>query len=92
MREAAMKTFEELFEELERKRTSGDPESGTVRLLESGVHAIGKKLLEEAGEAWMAARYEGREATAEELSQVLYYVQVMALASGLELKDLYRYL
>ena len=87
-----MKTFEELFEELERKRAIGDPESGTVRLLESGVHAIGKKLLEEAGEAWMAARYEGREATAEELSQVLYYVQVMALASGLELKDLYRYL
>lgn len=87
-----MKTFEELFKELEGKRACGDPGSGTVKLLELGVHAIGKKLLEEAGEAWMAARYEGPEATAEELSQVLYYVQVMALASGLSLKDLYRHL
>lgn len=87
-----MKTFEELFVELEEKQAAGDPESGTVKLLDLGVHAIGKKLLEEAGEAWMAARYEGREATAEELSQVLYYVQVMTLASGLSLKDLYRYL
>lgn len=87
-----MKTFEELFVELEEKQAAGDPESGTVKLLDRGVHAIGKKLLEEAGEAWMAARYEGREATAEELSQVLYYVQVMTLASGLTLKDLYRYL
>jgi phosphoribosyl-ATP pyrophosphohydrolase len=87
-----MKTFEQLFAELKEKRAQGDPDSGTVKLLEQGVHAVGKKLLEEAGESWMAARYEGREATAEELSQVLYYVQVMALASDLELEDLYRYL
>ena len=87
-----MKTFEQLFAELKEKRAQGDPDSGTVKLLEQGVHAVGKKLLEEAGESSMAARYEGREATAEELSEVLYYVQVMALASDLELEDLYRYL
>jgi phosphoribosyl-ATP pyrophosphohydrolase len=87
-----MKTFEELFAELQAKAASGDPASGTVRALEKGKHFIGKKILEEAGEVWMAAEYEGKEKTAEEISQLLYHTQVMMLASGLELKDVYRYL
>lgn len=87
-----MKTFEELFVELQRKAASGNPKSGTVRALQQGKHFIGKKILEEAGEVWMAAEYEGKEKTAEEISQLFYHAQVMMLANGLELKDVYRYL
>lgn len=87
-----MKRFEELFDELSAKLHSGDPESGTVRLVKAGRHAIGKKILEEAGEVWMAAEYESQEATAAEVSQLLYHVQVMMLACGLSLDDVYRHL
>lgn len=87
-----MKDFETLFKELKAKAASRDPESGTVRLLDKGRHAIGKKLVEEAGEVWIAARYEGREKAAEEISQLLYHAQVMMLANDLELEDVYRYL
>lgn len=87
-----MKRFEELFDELSAKLRSGDPESGTVRLVKAGRHAIGKKILEEAGEVWMAAEYESQEATAAEVSQLLYHVQVMMLACGLSLDDVYRHL
>ena len=87
-----MKRFESLFEELSEKVRQNDPASGTVRLVQEGKHAIGKKLLEEAGESWMAAEYESAEKTAEELSQLLYHVQVMMLACGLSLEDVYRYL
>lgn len=87
-----MKRFEDLFAELQRKAASGDPASGTVRALAAGKHAIGKKILEEAGEVWMAAEYEGREQTAEEISQLLYHLQVMMLACDLDLEDVYRYL
>lgn len=87
-----MKRFEELFAELKAKAERNDPESGTVRELKQGKHFIGKKIIEEAGEVWMAAEYEGREKTAEEISQLLYHLQVMMIASGLELEDVYRYL
>jgi len=87
-----MKSFENLYAELKQKTARKDPESGTVRLLDKGRHAIGKKVIEEAGEVWMAAEYEGREKTAEEISQLLYHIQVMMLACDLELEDVYRYL
>jgi phosphoribosyl-ATP pyrophosphohydrolase len=87
-----MKRFEELFQELQRKVAAQDPDSGTVRLLAKGRHAIGKKIIEEAGEVWMAAEHEGREKTAEEISQLLYHLQVMMLDCGLELDDVYKYL
>ena len=87
---AAMKTFEELFAELEAKCAAADPDSGTVKELTKGKHFIGKKIVEEAGEVWMAAEYEGRERTAEEISQLLYHLQVMMIANGLELEDIYR--
>lgn len=87
-----MKDFESLFAELQEKSRRGDPDSGTVKLLAQGKHAIGKKLIEEAGEVWMASRYEGKEAAAEEISQLLYHAQVMMLANELELEDIYRYL
>ncbi|MDT8391775.1 MAG: phosphoribosyl-ATP diphosphatase [Lentisphaeria bacterium] len=87
-----MKTFEDLFAELSRKIAAQDPASGSVKLHAEGVHAIGKKVMEEAGEVWMAAEYEGREKTAEEISQLLYHLQLMMLASDLTLDDVYRYL
>jgi len=87
-----VKTFEELFEELRTKVAAGDPTSGTVAAVRGGVHNIGKKVVEEAAEVWMAAEHEGRERTAEELSQLLYQAQVLMLATGLELKDVYRHL
>ncbi|AQQ70271.1 Phosphoribosyl-ATP pyrophosphatase [Limihaloglobus sulfuriphilus] len=87
-----MKRFEELFAELERKINAKDPNSGSYKEFEKGKHFIGKKIVEEAGEVWMAAEYEGREKTAEEISQLLYHLQVMMLACGLELEDIYKYL
>ena len=87
-----MKSFESLFEELTRKAEQKPRHSGTVKALAAGKHAIGKKLVEEAAEVWMAAEYEGREKTAEEISQLLYHLQVMMLACGLSLEDIYRHL
>jgi phosphoribosyl-ATP pyrophosphohydrolase len=87
-----MKRFEELFAELKEKAAKGNPESGTVKELAKGKHFIGKKVIEEAGEVWIAAEYEGREKTAEEISQLLYHLQVMMIANDLELEDVYKYL
>ena len=87
-----MKTFEQLFAELERKAESKDPNSGTVKALEKGKHSIGKKIVEEAAEVWMAAEHEGPERTAEEVSQLLYHAQVMMLACGLKLEDVHKHL
>ncbi|NLF32935.1 MAG: phosphoribosyl-ATP diphosphatase [Planctomycetes bacterium] len=87
-----MKTFEELFAELQRKAAARDPRSGTVRELEAGTHAIGKKLVEEAHETAMAAQFQGPEQTAVEASQLLYHVQVMLIACGLTLEDVYHHL
>ena len=87
-----MKRFEELFAELQAKAAAGDPASGTVRELAKGTHAIGKKIVEEAGEVWMAAEYEGKERAAEEISQLLYHLQVMMIDRGISLEDVYRYL
>jgi phosphoribosyl-ATP pyrophosphohydrolase len=87
-----MKTFDELWNELNEKAQTRPEGSGTVAALDAGVHAIGKKLLEEAAESWMAAEHEGRERTAEEISQLLYHAQVLMLASGLTLDDVYAHL
>ena len=87
-----MKTFDELFAELSAKVTSGDPASGTVAAVRDGVHAAGKKVVEEAAESWMAAEHEGGTRTAEEISQLLYRVQVLMLARGLTLDDVYAHL
>ena len=85
-----MKTFEELFAELTAKVATGEESSGTVRLVDAGVHAIGKKVVEEAAESWMAAEHEGRERAAEEIAQLLYHTQVLMIATQLRLEDVYR--
>ena len=87
-----MKTFDELFAELSRKAQERPEGSGTVRELDAGVHTIGKKIVEEAAEVWMAAEYESDEATAEEISQLLYHLQVLMLAKGLTPENVYRHL
>jgi phosphoribosyl-ATP pyrophosphohydrolase len=87
-----MKHFETLFNELKAKIANQDPNSGTVTEFNKGKHFIGKKIVEEAAEVWMAAEYEGREKTAEEISQLLYHLQVMMLANDLSLEDVYKYL
>ena len=87
-----MKTFNELWEELQGRAEEQPRGSGTVKLLKKGVHSIGKKLVEEAAESWMAAEYEADERVAEELAQLIYHAQVMMVARGLELDDLERFL
>lgn len=87
-----VKTFEELFAELQAKVAAGTPGSATVAALERGVHAIGKKVVEEAAESWMAAEHESPQRAAEEISQLLYQAQVLMLATGLDLDDVYRHL
>jgi len=84
-----VKTFDELYAELQAKAAFPDDPGNTRRLLDAGVHEIGKKVVEEAAEAWMAAEHEGRERAAEEIAQLLYHAQVLMLASGVKLHDVY---
>jgi phosphoribosyl-ATP pyrophosphohydrolase len=87
-----VKTFDSLFEELGAKAAERPAGSRTVAELDSGVHGIGKKVVEEAAEVWMAAEYESTEDTAEEISQLLYHLQVLMIAKGLTLEDVYKHL
>jgi len=86
----AVKTFDALFAELSERARTRPSGSGTVEALDGGVHGLGKKILEEAGEVWLAAEHDSDEALAEEISQLLYWAQVMMLARGLTLEDVYR--
>jgi phosphoribosyl-ATP pyrophosphohydrolase len=87
-----VKTFDALFDELAAKAAARPAGSGTVAELDAGVHAIGKKIVEEAAEVWMAAEYQSDDEAAEEISQLLYHLQVMMIAKGLTLQDVYRHL
>ncbi|MFL6001961.1 MAG: phosphoribosyl-ATP diphosphatase [Nocardioides sp.] len=87
-----MKTFEGLWAELSEKAQTRPEGSGTVRQLDAGIPASGKKLVEEAAESWMAAQHEGKDRAAEEISQLIYHAQVLMLATGLTLDDVYAHL
>jgi phosphoribosyl-ATP pyrophosphohydrolase len=87
-----VKTFEALFAELTDRAATRPEGSGTVAALDAGVHTIGKKVIEEAAEVWMAAEYESADRTAEEISQLLYHLQVLMIARGLTLDDVYSHL
>lgn len=87
-----MKTFDELFAELQDRAATRPEGSGTVAALDAGIHAIGKKIVEEAAEVWMAAEHESKDETAEEISQLLYHLQVLMLACDLSLEDVYAHL
>ena len=84
-----MKTFDELYIELVAKTSYQDATSGTVELVNRGVHAVGKKVVEEAAESWMAAEFEGKDRAAEEIAQLLYHAQVLMIAAGVSLDDVY---
>lgn len=86
------KSFEQLFAQLQQIAIERPEGSSTVARLDAGVHAIGKKIVEEAAEVWMAAEYQGNAATAEEISQLLYHLQTMMIALGISLDDVYEYL
>lgn len=85
-----MKTFDSLFGELTQIKETRPEGSRTVELLDQGVHAIGKKIVEEAAEVWMAAEHETPEALAEEISQLIYHLQVLMIEQGLTPEDVYR--
>ena len=87
-----MKTFDSLFAELAERAATRPTGSGTVAALDAGVHEQGKKVLEEAGEVWIAAEHESDEALAAEISQLLYWTQVLMLGRGLSLEDVYKHL
>lgn len=87
-----MKNFDELWQELNQKVLTRPEGSATVASLDAGIHQIGKKILEEAGEVWLAAEHESDEALAEEISQLIYHLQTLMLARGLKPEDIYRYL
>ena len=91
-RVSRVKTFDELHAELTRKVQDRPEGSGTVAQVDAGVHAIGKKIVEEAAEVWMAAEYETKDEAAEEISQLLYHVQTMMIAKDISLEDVYRHL
>ena len=87
-----MKTFQELFAEIQHKAATRPSDSQTVKWLDAGVHTIGKKVVEEAAEVWMAAEHETNERTAEEISQLIYHLQVLMTAKGITLNDLEKHL
>ncbi len=87
-----MKTFEDMWAQIQDRAAKRPEGSGTVAELDSGVHSIGKKIVEEAAEVWMAAEFQSSDELAEEISQLLYHLQVLATAKGLSLNDIYKYL
>ena len=87
-----MKSFESLWTELSEKVEARPEGSGTVAALDAGIHSIGKKILEEAGEVWLAAEHESDDALAEEISQLIYHLQTLMLARGLTPADIYKHL
>ncbi|MFW9043904.1 phosphoribosyl-ATP diphosphatase [Corynebacterium striatum] len=87
-----MRNFESLFVELSEKVATHQEGSGTVEAFDKGVHHLGKKIIEEAGEVWIASEYQSDEELAEEMSQLIYWTQVMMLKRGLQPEDIYKYL
>ncbi|AHI22806.1 phosphoribosyl-ATP diphosphatase [Corynebacterium vitaeruminis] len=87
-----MKNFDSLFEELLERAENRPEGSGTVKALDSGLHTLGKKVVEEAGEVWLAAEYQSDDELAEEISQLMYWCQVIMVKRGLRPEDVYKYL
>ena len=75
-----MKSFDSLYQELIVGASASESASGSNELLQKGIHAIGKKVVEEAAELWMAAEHESDEQVALEASQLLYYIQLILIS------------
>jgi len=85
-------TFDSMFQTIAARAAERPDGSSTVRALDAGVHFIGKKVLEEAGEVWLAAEHGSDQELAEEMSQLVYWMQVMMVHRGLTPDDVYRHL
>ena len=85
-----MKNFESLWVELNQIAQLRPQDSGTVRELDAGIHAIGKKIIEEAGEVWIAAEYQSDSELALEISQLIYHLQILLIARNIKLDDVYK--
>ena len=85
-----MKNFESLWSELNKIAETKPQDSGTIRELEAGIHAIGKKIIEEAGEVWIAAEHQSDSELALEISQLLYHLQVLMIARNIQIEDVYK--
>ena len=83
-----MTSFNELYQLIENRKLSPVENSRTNQLLNLGVHEIGKKLVEEASETWMAAEYESKDDLALEASQLIYNLQVLLVAKGVTLSEI----
>jgi phosphoribosyl-ATP pyrophosphohydrolase len=85
-----MPSFDDLFKTLNRRAQGDDDSSRTAELLSLGTHAIGKKIVEEAAEVWMAAEHEGKQATTAEIAQLIYHLQVLMIDREISLEELER--
>lgn len=83
-----MKSFNDLFAQLQQRAIELPADSRSTELLQAGVHEIGKKIVEEASEVWMAAEYQSKEELAEEAAQLIYHIQLMLVSKGVNLEDL----
>ena len=82
-------TFEEIYALVKERKEKMPEGKSTTELFKKGAHGIGKKLVEEAAESWMAARYESKDALALELSQTLYYAACMMAEKEISLEEVY---
>jgi phosphoribosyl-ATP pyrophosphohydrolase len=86
-----VKTFDALFAELADKAVARP--AGRRPLLRSTPACIrSARRSSKSAEVWMAAEHESADRTAEEISQLLYHLQVLMLARGLTPQDVYTHL
>lgn len=81
-------TFEDLYALLESKKTADPTQSNSAKYLELGTHEIGKKVIEEAAESWMAAEHESPQAAAAEIAQLLYWAAMLGISANVKLSDI----
>lgn len=87
-----MKTFDQLYDELLQKSQERPEGSATVEALDAGIHSMGKKIIEEAGEVWLAGEHEDNEALSLEISQLIFRLQILMIARGITPEDIYNVL
>jgi len=87
-----VKTFDQLYNELLQKSQERPEGSATVEALDAGIHSMGKKIIEEAGEVWLAGEHEDNEALSLEISQLIFRLQILMIARGITPGDIYNVL
>ena len=73
--------IEELFSVIQDRKQFKPEGSYTVKILNEGISRIAQKVIEEAGEAAIAAATEDKENLPKELADLLYHVLVLLSAS-----------